>query len=219
MGANFSQLTFQWSSVSSCCPAIRYLIVASNCGHCPNVTNLTTATCTGLSVEGQQCNFAVRSIVCDDVIGNESKNVSAILRGMPVIIAICQHIELNQILCMIFAYTVPRSPTDVSVVPTYSYETKALSAITTKFNGSNVSSIANYRYRLHLHKSCYHGFSYYYNYYRNYIISLMGSVVMLNHTQSPTLIPPRVLSVPLLKYQPQPVLTMSASTHWMMCRH
>ena len=55
--------------------------------------------------------------------------------------------------------------------------------------------------------------------YRNYIISPIGSVVMLNHTQSPTLTPSQVLSVPLLRYQPQPVLTMSVGTHWMMCRH
>ena len=94
MDANSSQFTFQWSKslVSSDCPAARYLIAASNCGHCLNVTNLTTATCTYTqlsvdSVEGQQCIFAVRSIVCDDVIGNESRSVSVTLRGKPLIIA------------------------------------------------------------------------------------------------------------------------------------
>ena len=82
MEANFNQLLFQWSSVTPCCKSLRYLINASNCGHCPNVTNDTTVTCTGFSLGSLMCLFSVQTRVCDNITGNESRSVKVNLRGM-----------------------------------------------------------------------------------------------------------------------------------------
>ena len=82
MEANSSRLIFQWSSVSPSFEAIHYLINASdNCGHCPNITNTTTVTCHGVSLDGELCIFALQTVVCDDIIGNESRKVIVTLRG------------------------------------------------------------------------------------------------------------------------------------------
>ena len=77
-----SQLIFQWSSVSSSCHVIQYRIVAVNCGQCPNITTNNTASCTGIVIDGHQCMFALRTIVCDDTVGDVSREVSVTLRGM-----------------------------------------------------------------------------------------------------------------------------------------
>ena len=82
MEANSSQLIFQWSSVGPLCEAIHYHINASNCGHCPGVTNDTTVTCSGFSLDNQVCLLAVQTVVCDNITGNESSRVQVILRGM-----------------------------------------------------------------------------------------------------------------------------------------
>ena len=67
--------------MSSKCHAIRYLILSSNCGHCPNITNDTLATCPGIFEDGQTCKFAVQTIVCDDYVGLKSEEVVVKLRG------------------------------------------------------------------------------------------------------------------------------------------
>ena len=84
MEANITQLTFQWSSVApSYCESARYLINASNCGHCPNVTNDTTAICIDFALDmySQVCLLSVWTVVCDNVTGNESSSVQVNLRG------------------------------------------------------------------------------------------------------------------------------------------
>ena len=69
------QLTFSWSPVSPGCSAIYYNIQASNCGICPNTTNYTNVTCTNVLVNGSGslCSFAVRTVVCQNITGNESE--------------------------------------------------------------------------------------------------------------------------------------------------
>ena len=79
--ANSSQLTFQWSSISANCSAIHYYISASSCGHCPIKSNQTTATCTGMYVDGQVCRFSLQTVVCNDIFGNESTKVEVNLQG------------------------------------------------------------------------------------------------------------------------------------------
>ena len=83
LDANSTHLTFNWTSVSSNCPAISYQIVADNCGDCPNVTSDTTVTCDWSFTEENVCTFAVRTVVCDDIniVGNQSQNVSFTLKG------------------------------------------------------------------------------------------------------------------------------------------
>ena len=75
------QVVFKWSSVSSTCHHIRYNIISNNCGHCPDITTHTTATCTGILASGQQCTVALQTIVCNNLIGNTSKEIEIVLRG------------------------------------------------------------------------------------------------------------------------------------------
>ena len=95
MEANSSQLIFQWSSVVPSCKAIHYYINASNCGHCPNVTNDTTVTCTSFSLENQICLLAIQTVVCDNITGSESRRVEVILRGMSQITIIAYHWSIS----------------------------------------------------------------------------------------------------------------------------
>ena len=84
MEANASQLVFRWEPVEPSCEAIHYLINAFNCGHCPNVTNNTTVTCTDFSLDmyDQVCLLSVRTVVCHNIIGNESRSNQVTLRGV-----------------------------------------------------------------------------------------------------------------------------------------
>lgn len=84
MKANVSQLVFQWESVEPSCEAIHYLINGFNCGHCPNVTNDTTVTCTGFPLDTyvQVCLLSVETVVCGTITGNESRSIQVTLRGM-----------------------------------------------------------------------------------------------------------------------------------------
>ena len=78
--ADFSQqeITFSWSPVVSDCPAIYYNIPSSNCGSCPTTTNHTTVTCTDVPTNGSVCTFALQTVVCGNITGNESNPVSII---------------------------------------------------------------------------------------------------------------------------------------------
>ena len=82
MEASANRLAFQWSPVITLCEAVHYLVNASNCGHCSNVTNNPTVTCIGFSLDSQVCLLSVLTVVCDNTTGNESRYVEVTLRGM-----------------------------------------------------------------------------------------------------------------------------------------
>ena len=84
MDADSTQLTFQWSSVSSDCPAIQYHIMSDSCGDCgPNLTNQTQAMCYRPSTDNQtNCTFALETVVCNNITGQGSTSISVTLRGM-----------------------------------------------------------------------------------------------------------------------------------------
>ena len=81
MEANSSHLIFQWSSAAHSCEAILYHIDASGCGQCPNATNDTTVACVDFPLDNQVCLLAVRTVVCDNVIGSENRSIQVTLRG------------------------------------------------------------------------------------------------------------------------------------------
>ena len=74
-------LTFIWSPVAPECPAIRYNIVASNCGSCPTTTNHTTVTCTDVPSDST-CNFTVQTVFCGNTTSTSSDSVQIALKGM-----------------------------------------------------------------------------------------------------------------------------------------
>ena len=84
--ANNTHLRFSWSPVSLCCPSIQYHIVASNqCGECPTTTTANTVTCSGNYTQltsDHPCSFAVRTVVCDDLIGDVSIAVTVPIEGI-----------------------------------------------------------------------------------------------------------------------------------------
>ena len=113
VNVNSSYLAFRWSPVSSTCHAIHYLISSSNCGHCPNTTNNTMATCTGMFTGIQVCSFTLQTVVCDSFIRNESREVIATLKGMLSYVFALVHLSWNssqyqmfhQILSLLFPHT------------------------------------------------------------------------------------------------------------------
>ena len=131
---------FQWEPVEPSCEAIHYLINASNCGHCPNVTNDTTVTCTGFTLDmyDQVCLLSVRTVVCHNITGNESGNIQVTLRGI-------SHFCYNYYKCDAFLKA-PSSP-KINVIPTYSYNSKTLLRLTTRFNETVRPEVCNL-YRL-----------------------------------------------------------------------
>ena len=73
------QLTFSWSPVAPDCPAIYYNILASNCGSCPTTTNHTNVTCTDVPTDGKECTFAVQTVICGNITGNENNSISILV--------------------------------------------------------------------------------------------------------------------------------------------
>ena len=78
---NSTHVTLHWNPVSSNCNAIQYRIISSNCGLYPNATNSSSVTCTGPFTDDQLCTFTVQTVVCDNVVGNESRRVEVALRS------------------------------------------------------------------------------------------------------------------------------------------
>ena len=70
------ELTLSWSPVAPDCPAIHYIILASNCGSCPTTTSHNALTCTDVPTDGSMCTFAVQTVVCGNIIGNASNPVN-----------------------------------------------------------------------------------------------------------------------------------------------
>ena len=81
LSASPNSLTFKWSSVATNCFAVHY-IIESDCGTCLNTTSLNSVDCTIRPITtSRSCEFAVKSVVCGNTIGNSSNVVSAILKG------------------------------------------------------------------------------------------------------------------------------------------
>ena len=76
-------ITFDWTAVSSDHSAIVYRIFSTNCGVCPEQTNLTTIVCSDvhLSGESQMCTLNVQVVVCGDIVGSKSDPLNISLQG------------------------------------------------------------------------------------------------------------------------------------------
>ena len=76
-------LAFEWSPVANNCVSLVYAIDASeSCGSCPSHITTTSVSCAfNASHVPGVCRFAVRTIVCDSIIGNWSEPVNATLKG------------------------------------------------------------------------------------------------------------------------------------------
>ena len=142
MEASPIRLTFQWGQVSSSCTAIQYRIIATDCGRCPGTTPHTTASCSGISVDGHQCRFALQAITCANIVGNESRTVGVTLRGIIIHSEATVHDDYNT-----YTYAVPDAPI-VDLIPIYSHSTKQLTGLLTRFN--EVVSIMKYL----IHTTC-----------------------------------------------------------------
>ena len=75
------EITFNWRSLVPECPTLEYIIVASNCGKCPTLTDNNTVTCTDVPNSGNVlCTFAIQTVVCGDIIGKLSETIQVILK-------------------------------------------------------------------------------------------------------------------------------------------
>lgn len=75
-------LIFTWNETVRNCLALQYNIVASRCGICPIITSHPIATCNNVEAIGQECRFAVQTVVCGNIVGNQSDPVVLTLAGL-----------------------------------------------------------------------------------------------------------------------------------------
>ena len=71
---NNHQINFTWNEPDTNCSAIHYNIISQNCGTCPNKTVSSTASCSDVAANQTAitCSFAVQTVVCGNMTGNES---------------------------------------------------------------------------------------------------------------------------------------------------
>ena len=74
-------LVFNWTPVIFNCSTLQYSI-ASDCGACPSVTNMTSAMCSDLQMTTNAvvCHFRVSSRACG-LVGNPSSPTAVTLKG------------------------------------------------------------------------------------------------------------------------------------------
>ena len=77
------QLLFSWSSAANNCPSLKYMVISS-CGNCSNPFNTTTTTAicsVEVSIEPTMCWFAVKSVVCGEIVSGWSNLTVNRLKG------------------------------------------------------------------------------------------------------------------------------------------
>ena len=70
-------IVFSW--VESSEPVDHYIVNATNCGVCPNVTMQPTVNCS-IEANGRRCEFSVHSVNCE-IVSNASDLISFALNG------------------------------------------------------------------------------------------------------------------------------------------
>ena len=82
MYANKHKLVFTWESSCLGCPAVQYIINASNCGECPATTAENTLTCNvSLTATLQTCTLTIKSLVLENYIGSASETALVAVKG------------------------------------------------------------------------------------------------------------------------------------------
>jgi hypothetical protein len=131
---NSTQLVFRWNPVRTYCSAIKYIILAENCGSCPAKSNTTTVICTNPQPQpnpGTTCSFRVQTEICEGVVGGASDTSIARLRGIIRKIILCAAVSVHAAMHDIYVYirtivyAVPDTPVIV-IIPTYSQSEKTL---------------------------------------------------------------------------------------------
>ena len=79
---------FNWSRVDSNCSTLQYNVMSLNCDTCACTTPVrdTFTTCSvnlTLTLAGSPSQFLVQSIICNNISGNLSTQISVTLRGKP----------------------------------------------------------------------------------------------------------------------------------------
>ena len=129
------------------CEAVHYVINSTNCGICPNITYSTYAMCSDLDLTSSEkvCSLGVKTVVCDDLVGENSQTIQVMTKGNYM------HIH-SIIISALFVFnphlliTVPNSPTNVQVIPTFHYYSNKLIII--KLNVSFSDETVCYPYSL-----------------------------------------------------------------------
>ena len=78
---NRSHLIFSWRAPVRNCPSLSYKILATNCGDCPSSTNTTNTSCMIGTVTEIECIFTLKTIVCGNILSNESYSLKVSFRG------------------------------------------------------------------------------------------------------------------------------------------
>lgn len=84
-----NMVMFTWSPVISNCSKVKYNIVHSECGSCPNTTTYANVTCTNITNNSLlECMLAVQTVVCGNISGDWSSEISLRAKGMTYFILI-----------------------------------------------------------------------------------------------------------------------------------
>ena len=99
IGFHSNLLTFHWKRTATDCSTVHYNINSSNCGSCPTATNRTSVTCTNIPTNGGECVFAVSTVVCENIIKNQSGKINVTLDSKMTRKGIILHYKNNS--CMV----------------------------------------------------------------------------------------------------------------------
>ena len=91
--------------MQSVCPDVEYKVTAVNCGVCPSATNNASIVCVLDDISDTTCTLSVQTAVCEFPPGNSSHNVTAIVRGMVLVIFDLEHLNIKLKILLLFLYS------------------------------------------------------------------------------------------------------------------
>ena len=92
---------FSWTRLPLNCATVTYEI-QSSCGECPAFTSSTLVTCVLQNplVNYGVCTFAVRSILCNNIVSGWSNEIEVILRGISLnLLTLIYSCDCIQLIC------------------------------------------------------------------------------------------------------------------------
>ena len=81
--ANGRDLMFAWEPINYTifCPSLHYEPV-SNCSQCSVTSDSAKCSISVITADAKVCTFAIRTVVCRNIIGPESDTVKVTLKGL-----------------------------------------------------------------------------------------------------------------------------------------
>jgi hypothetical protein len=90
---NGKDLMFTWESnnPTSGCSSLYYESL-TNCSNCIMGSGSANCSISVITSIAKVCSFAIRSVVCGNIVGNKSETVNIILKGLNSRLCACMHV-------------------------------------------------------------------------------------------------------------------------------